>query len=63
MPDEWIRITIHEWFSYADRYFMFLQLRRDLHHGRLLCTPADANWLAACIIQCKYNLLVTKRCL
>ena len=36
------------------RYFLFLQLRRDLHHGRLLCTPADANWLAACIIQCKY---------
>ena len=35
------------------RYFLFLQLRRDLHHGRLLCSPADANLLAAYIIQCK----------
>ncbi|ELT91322.1 hypothetical protein CAPTEDRAFT_180802 [Capitella teleta] len=33
------------------RYFLFLQLRRDLHHGRLLCNPADANTLAAYIIQ------------
>lgn len=33
------------------RYFLFLQLRRDLHHGRLLCSPADANLLAAYIIQ------------
>ncbi|XP_064610207.1 FERM domain-containing protein 5-like isoform X2 [Liolophura sinensis] len=33
------------------RYFLFLQLRRDLQHGRLLCTPTDANILAAYIIQ------------
>ncbi|KAI0207138.1 FERM domain-containing protein 5 [Lamellibrachia satsuma] len=33
------------------RYFLFLQLRRDLHHGRLLCGPADANLLAAYIVQ------------
>jgi len=33
------------------RYFLFLQLRRDLHHGRLLCSPADANMLAAYIVQ------------
>ncbi|XP_074651901.1 FERM domain-containing protein 5-like isoform X3 [Tubulanus polymorphus] len=33
------------------RYFLFLQLRRDLHHGRLLCTPTDANILAAYIVQ------------
>ncbi|XP_021346087.1 FERM domain-containing protein 5-like isoform X3 [Mizuhopecten yessoensis] len=33
------------------RYYLFLQLRRDLHHGRLLCSPADANLLAAYIIQ------------
>ncbi|ESP00726.1 hypothetical protein LOTGIDRAFT_112663, partial [Lottia gigantea] len=33
------------------RYFMFLQLRRDLHHGRLLCSPQDAILLAAYIVQ------------
>ncbi|XP_069137596.1 FERM domain-containing protein 5-like isoform X2 [Argopecten irradians] len=33
------------------RYYLFLQLRRDLHHGRLLCSQADANLLAAYIIQ------------
>ncbi|KAK2163444.1 hypothetical protein LSH36_79g04025, partial [Paralvinella palmiformis] len=33
------------------RYFLFLQLRRDLHHGRLLCSPSDANELAGYIIQ------------
>ncbi|KAL3867214.1 hypothetical protein ACJMK2_044433 [Sinanodonta woodiana] len=33
------------------RYYLFLQLRRDLHHGRLLCAPSDANLLAAYIIQ------------
>ncbi|KAK3098300.1 hypothetical protein FSP39_018095, partial [Pinctada imbricata] len=33
------------------RYYLFLQLRRDLHHGRLLCSPADANLLAAYVIQ------------
>ena len=30
---------------------MFLQLRRDLHHGRLLCGALDANVLASYIIQ------------
>jgi len=40
------------------RYFLFLQLRRDLHHGRLLCMPADANLLAAYIIQCEFPLLL-----
>nr|XP_022330368.1 FERM domain-containing protein 5-like isoform X3 [Crassostrea virginica] len=33
------------------RYYLFLQLRRDLHHGRLLCSQADALVLAAYIIQ------------
>ncbi|XP_013417695.1 FERM domain-containing protein 5 isoform X2 [Lingula anatina] len=33
------------------RYFLFLQLRRDLHHGRLLCPPGDATLLAAYIVQ------------
>ncbi|CAD5112820.1 DgyrCDS2031 [Dimorphilus gyrociliatus] len=33
------------------RYYLFLQLRRDLHHGRLLCSSQDANLLAAYIVQ------------
>ncbi|XP_056021884.1 FERM domain-containing protein 5-like isoform X3 [Ostrea edulis] len=33
------------------RYYLFLQLRRDLHHGRLLCSQTDALVLAAYIIQ------------
>ncbi|XP_041370882.1 FERM domain-containing protein 5-like isoform X3 [Gigantopelta aegis] len=33
------------------RYYLFLQLRRDLHHGRLLCSPSDAIVMAADIIQ------------
>ncbi|XP_076465680.1 FERM domain-containing protein 5-like isoform X2 [Babylonia areolata] len=33
------------------RYYMFLQLRRDLHHGRLLCSPDDAVTLAAFVVQ------------
>lgn len=33
------------------RYYLFLQLRRDLHHGRLLCPPDDAVVLAAYIVQ------------
>ena len=38
------------------RYYLFLQLRRDLHHGRLLCSPDDAVTLAAYIVQCRCNL-------
>jgi hypothetical protein len=33
------------------RYYLFLQLRRDLHHGRLLCPHDDSIQLAAYIIQ------------
>ena len=33
------------------RYQLFLQLRRDLLHGRLYCTQADAAQLAAYIVQ------------
>jgi len=44
------------------RYFLFLQLRRDLHHGRLLCPQSTANQLAAYIMQCKHRtLLITSR--
>jgi hypothetical protein len=35
------------------RYQIFLQLKRDLLHGRLYCTPTEAALLAAYIIQCK----------
>ncbi|XP_046350854.2 FERM domain-containing protein 5-like isoform X15 [Haliotis rufescens] len=33
------------------RYYLYLQLRRDLHHGRLLCSPQDAVHLASYIVQ------------
>jgi len=36
------------------RYLLFVQLRRDLHHGRLLCSTDDANLLSAYIVQCTY---------
>jgi len=46
-----------------DRYFMFLQLRRDLHHGRLLCSQAKANELAAFIVQCNAFTTTPVHCL
>ncbi|XP_014209434.1 FERM domain-containing protein 5-like isoform X2 [Copidosoma floridanum] len=33
------------------RYQIYLQLKRDLLHGRLYCSPGEAALLAACIIQ------------
>lgn len=39
------------------RYQFFLQLRRDLYRGRLLCPLADAYELAALILQCKLSSL------
>ncbi|XP_014671542.1 PREDICTED: FERM domain-containing protein 3-like [Priapulus caudatus] len=33
------------------RYQLFLQMRRDLLHGRLFCSPSDSAWLAAHVIQ------------
>jgi len=36
------------------RFLLFQQLRRDLHHGRLLCSTDDANQLSAYIAQCTY---------
>uniref|UniRef100_A0A3P8QL70 FERM domain-containing protein 5 n=1 Tax=Astatotilapia calliptera TaxID=8154 RepID=A0A3P8QL70_ASTCA len=33
------------------RYLVFLQLKRDLYHGRLLCKTSDAAMLAAYILQ------------
>ncbi|XP_062854686.1 FERM domain-containing protein 3 [Trichomycterus rosablanca] len=33
------------------RYLLYLQLKRDLYHARLLCPFADAAYLGACIVQ------------
>lgn len=33
------------------RYQVYQQLKRDLLHGRLYCSPGEAALLAACIIQ------------
>ncbi|XP_043967886.1 FERM domain-containing protein 3 isoform X6 [Gambusia affinis] len=33
------------------RYLLYLQLKRDVYHGRLLCPFAEAAYLGACIIQ------------
>ncbi|KAM7392044.1 hypothetical protein PAMP_022687 [Pampus punctatissimus] len=32
-------------------YLLYLQLKRDIYHGRLLCPFAEAAYLGACIIQ------------
>ncbi|XP_037337813.2 FERM domain-containing protein 3 isoform X2 [Pungitius pungitius] len=33
------------------KYLLYLQLKRDVYHGRLLCPFAEAAYLGACIIQ------------
>ncbi|XP_015667990.1 FERM domain-containing protein 3 [Protobothrops mucrosquamatus] len=33
------------------RYLLYLQIKRDIFHGRLLCGFSDAAYLGACIIQ------------
>uniref|UniRef100_A0A671F4Q2 FERM domain-containing protein 3 n=1 Tax=Rhinolophus ferrumequinum TaxID=59479 RepID=A0A671F4Q2_RHIFE len=33
------------------RYLLYLQIKRDIFHGRLLCSFSDAAYLGACIIQ------------
>ncbi|KAJ8413925.1 hypothetical protein AAFF_G00065230 [Aldrovandia affinis] len=33
------------------RYLLYLQLKRDVYHGRLLCPFLDAAYLGACIVQ------------
>uniref|UniRef100_A0A8C5M8G1 FERM domain-containing protein 3 n=1 Tax=Leptobrachium leishanense TaxID=445787 RepID=A0A8C5M8G1_9ANUR len=33
------------------RYLLYLQVKRDIFHGRLLCSFADAAFLGACIVQ------------
>ncbi|KFP85778.1 FERM domain-containing protein 5, partial [Acanthisitta chloris] len=47
------------------RYLVFLQIKRDLYHGRLLCKTSDAALLAAYILQaghCTWNMDVTHQC-
>ncbi|CAJ1068947.1 FERM domain-containing protein 3 isoform X3 [Xyrichtys novacula] len=33
------------------KYLLYLQLKRDIYHGRLLCPFAEAAYLGACIVQ------------
>ncbi|XP_068782359.1 FERM domain-containing protein 3 isoform X2 [Struthio camelus] len=33
------------------RYLLYLQIKRDIFHGRLLCPFSDAAYLGACIVQ------------
>lgn len=35
----------------VSRYLLYLQLKRDIYHGRLLCPFAEAAYLGACIVQ------------
>uniref|UniRef100_H3CKH1 FERM domain-containing protein 3 n=1 Tax=Tetraodon nigroviridis TaxID=99883 RepID=H3CKH1_TETNG len=35
----------------TSRYLLYLQLKRDIYHGRLLCPFAEAAYLGACIVQ------------
>lgn len=41
------------------RYQVYQQLKRDLLHGRLYCSPGEAALLAACIVQSKSTSLLT----
>lgn len=40
------------------RYQVYLQLKRDLLHGRLYCTPGEAALLGAYIVQGKIFSLI-----
>uniref|UniRef100_A0AAY4DGG8 FERM domain-containing protein 3 n=1 Tax=Denticeps clupeoides TaxID=299321 RepID=A0AAY4DGG8_9TELE len=39
------------WGLFVSRYLLYLQLKRDAYHGRLLCPFADAAYVGACIVQ------------
>lgn len=43
------------------RYLVFLQIKRDLYHGRLLCKTSDAALLAAYILQGKAEIPLSCR--
>lgn len=47
-------VWLHDLIPYPGRrYLVFLQIKRDLYHGRLLCKTSDAALLAAYILQGK----------
>nr|XP_020668485.1 FERM domain-containing protein 3 isoform X2 [Pogona vitticeps] len=37
------------------RYLLYLQIKRDIFHGRLLCAFSDAAYLGACIVQAEFG--------
>ncbi|NP_001402748.1 FERM domain-containing protein 3 isoform 1 [Rattus norvegicus] len=37
------------------RYLLYLQIKRDIFHGRLLCSFTDAAYLGACIVQAEFG--------
>lgn len=41
----------------VSRYLLYLQLKRDIYHGRLLCPFAEAAYLGACIVQGETSIL------
>lgn len=49
-PNQFLCVPLH-------RYLVFLQVKRDLYHGRLLCKTSDAALLAAYILQGMTNNL------
>lgn len=46
-----VRRGWHDLCPFLCRYLVFLQIKRDLYHGRLLCKTSDAAMLAAHILQ------------
>ena len=37
------------------RYQLFMQLKKDLFHGRLVCSREDSALLGSYIVQCKFD--------
>lgn len=40
------------------RYHLYLQLRKDILHGKLLVSPSTACLLASYTVQCKSGFLI-----
>lgn len=45
-------------FIYFDRYLVYLQIRRDLTQGRLLCPPSIVGKLGALVAQGKRHIVI-----
>lgn len=45
-------------YIFVARYLLYLQLKRDIYHGRLLCPFAEAAYLGACIVQGETYILL-----